>query len=227
MEELFPEELPPDFPEFPPLNPPPKLEFDPEPEPFPELPPEFELEPEPFPPEPEPFPEGFVVVTVVTVVVCVSEEFPECSLKLSELELVVFFGIVVSLPVFVVVLPVSVNFPDLGIELPVQSEWSYPALKISPCRYKGSILTGDLILAAHNYQSHFGRIQELNTGAEILLTDGNGEVHHYEVVQTEIIPGQDVEAMEFGSAENWDLTLFTCTLSGQSRVTVRAVEKTI
>ena len=108
MEELFPEELPPDFPEFPPLNPPPKLEFDPEPEPFPELPPEFELEPEPFPPEPEPFPEGFVVVTVVTVVVCVSEEFPECPLKLSE---VVFFGIV-SLPVFVVVLPVSVNFPD-------------------------------------------------------------------------------------------------------------------
>ena len=118
-----------------------------------------------------------------------------------------------------------INIPDLGIELPVQSEWSYPALKISPCRYKGSILTGDLILAAHNYQSHFGRIQELNTGAEILLTDGNGEVHHYEVVQTEIIPGQDVEAMEFGSAENWDLTLFTCTLSGQSRVTVRAVEQ--
>ena len=118
-----------------------------------------------------------------------------------------------------------INIPDLGIELPVQSEWSYPGLKISPCRYKGSILTGDIILAAHNYQSHFGRIQELNTGAEILLTDGNGEVHHYEVVQTEIIPGQDVEAMEFGSAENWDLTLFTCTLSGQSRVTVRAVEQ--
>ena len=118
MEELFPEELPPDFPEFPPLNPPPELEFDPEPEPFPELPPEFELEPEPFPPEPEPFPEGFVVVTVVTVVVCVSEEFPECPLKLSELELVVFFGMVVSLPVFVVVLPVSVNFP-VSVVFPV------------------------------------------------------------------------------------------------------------
>ena len=60
----------------------------------------------------------------------------------------------------------------------------------------------------------------------ILLTDRTGKIHHYEVVQTEIIPGQDVEAMEFGSAENWDLTLFTCTLSGQSRVTVRAVEQT-
>ena len=119
-----------------------------------------------------------------------------------------------------------IAIPDLGIELPVQSEWSYPALKYSPCRYKGSYLKGDLILAAHNYQSHFGRIRELNTGAEILLTDGTGKIHHYEVVQTEIIPGQDVEAMEFGSAENWDLTLFTCTLSGQSRVTVRAVEQT-
>ncbi len=34
--------------------------------------------------------------------------------------------------------------------------------------------------------------------------------------------GTDIAQMTSGDAESWDLTLFTCTLSGQSRVTVRA-----
>lgn len=117
-----------------------------------------------------------------------------------------------------------ITIPSLNIELPVLSEWSYPNLKISPCRYKGGVYTGDLIIAAHNYSSHFGRIQELNSGDPLIFTDGNGIVHKYEILQSEVIEGRDIEAMEFGSADFWDLTLFTCTLSGQSRVTVRAVE---
>lgn len=117
-----------------------------------------------------------------------------------------------------------ISIPSLGIELPVLHEWSYPGLKISPCRYKGSVYTGDLIIAAHNYRSHFGRIQELNSGDLLIFTDGNGVAHRYSVLQSEMINGRDIWSMEFGSADFWDLTLFTCTLSGQSRVTVRAME---
>jgi len=117
-----------------------------------------------------------------------------------------------------------INIPSLGIELPILSEWSYPNLKLSPCRYKGSIDGGDLIIAAHNYRSHFGRISELNSGDSIIIIDGNGISHEYEVIQSELIDGYNIESMEFGSADNWDLTLFTCTLSGQSRVTVRAIK---
>ena len=54
------------------------------------------------------------------------------------------------------------TIPSLGIELPVQDEWSYPNLKIAPCRYAGTVADGNLIVAAHNYRSHFGRIGELN-----------------------------------------------------------------
>lgn len=116
-----------------------------------------------------------------------------------------------------------ISIPSLGIELPVLHEWSYPGLKIAPCRYKGSVYTGDLIIAAHNYRSHFGRLQELNSGELLIFTDGNGVMHRYTVLQSEMINGHDIWSMEFGSADFWDLTLFTCTLSGQSRVTVRAM----
>jgi len=115
-----------------------------------------------------------------------------------------------------------ISIPELEIELPVMNEWSYPNLKISPCRYKGSYLDNDMIIAAHNYRSHFGRIGELHSGSEIIFMDVSGKIWTYEVNNIENINGTDIEAMDFGSAESWDLTLFTCTLSGQSRVTIRA-----
>lgn len=117
-----------------------------------------------------------------------------------------------------------ISVPSLEIELPVMTEWSYPQLNISPCRYKGTVADGNIIIAAHNYYTHFGRLRELSGGEEIIFTDAGGYPHYYEVSEITEINGRDIEAMDFGSADNWDLTLFTCTLSGQSRVTVRAVE---
>ena len=58
----------------------------------------------------------------------------------------------------------------------------------------------------------------LDSGDPIDFTDVTGTVYHYQVIQTEILPDTAVEEMEQG---NWDLTLFTCTLSGTQRVTVR------
>lgn len=40
----------------------------------------------------------------------------------------------------------------------------------------------------------------------------------YEVVSLEILIPEDVEPMEEG---DWDLTLFTCTIGGKTRITVR------
>ena len=114
------------------------------------------------------------------------------------------------------------SIPALDIELPVMAEWSYPNLKTAPCRYTGNLYENNLVIAAHNYASHFGRIGSLKAGDELIFTDMKGEQHSYAVCELEQIPGTAVEQMQFGSAENWDLTLFTCTLNGQSRVTVRA-----
>lgn len=117
-----------------------------------------------------------------------------------------------------------ISIPSIGIELPVINQWSYPSLKISPCRYKGAVADDNMIIAAHNYRSHFGRINELSGGEEIIFTDVAGNLYRYEVTFVDNIRGTDIDTMEFDSSENWDLTLFTCTLSGQSRVTVRAIK---
>lgn len=106
----------------------------------------------------------------------------------------------------------------LGLKLPVLSEWSYPGLRMAPCRYKGSVYSHDMIVAAHNYSSHFGNLKTLAPGEEIVFTDVLGNRFVYALADMEELPGTAVEDMEAGE---WDMTLFTCTLGGKSRVTLR------
>ena len=112
------------------------------------------------------------------------------------------------------------QIPDLALELPIIGEWSYPRLRTAPCRYVGSAYTHDLIIAAHNYASHFGGLASLAQGSEVIFTDMDGNRFIYAVSETEQLPGTAIEEMKSG---DWDLTLFTCTIGGAARVTVRCV----
>ena len=110
------------------------------------------------------------------------------------------------------------EIPSLPLSLPVISEWSYPNLKVAPCRYNGSVYLNNMVIAAHDYCSHFGPVKGLSQGDEVIFTDVDGNVFRYEVVEMETLSAYDVEEMVSG---DWDLTLFTCTIDGQSRMTVR------
>ncbi len=112
----------------------------------------------------------------------------------------------------------TLRIPSLDLKLPIVSEWSYPALRIAPCRYKGSAYSSDLIIAAHNYNSHFGRIKYLNVGDKVTVTDIDGNVFRYVVCEVQVLAPTAIEEME---TSGYPLTLFTCTIGGQSRVTVR------
>ncbi len=116
----------------------------------------------------------------------------------------------------------EVSIPKLELELPVQKEWDYNALNKSPCRYKGSVYKDNMIIAGHNFKRHFGRLKDLTIGDFIIFTDGEGNVFNYTVAELEQVPGTAIADMEAG---DWDLTLFTCTLSGTDRVTVRCVRE--
>lgn len=110
------------------------------------------------------------------------------------------------------------EIPALPLSIPVQSEFTTEGLKISPCRYAGWVDTGNLVLAGHNYKSHFGNLNQLKSGDEICFTTADGTLYIYTVSVVEILDANAVEEMLSGE---WDLSLFTCTLSRTSRVTVR------
>ena len=112
----------------------------------------------------------------------------------------------------------TISIPNLDLEVPVISEWSYPALRVAPCRYVGSAYLDNLIIAGHNYASHFGRLNELNEGEKVVLTDSDGNVFTYYVACREVLQPTAIDQMTQG---DWDLTLFTCTVGGKARVTVR------
>ena len=112
----------------------------------------------------------------------------------------------------------TISIPVIDVTLPVQEDWSPMLLKTSPCRYTGSPYQGNLIICAHNYTTHFGQLKNLLPGDEVLFTDVEGNEFRYTVVELENLASTAVEEMENGA---WNLTLFTCTLGGQMRVTVR------
>ncbi|MGI6264649.1 MAG: sortase [Acutalibacteraceae bacterium] len=113
----------------------------------------------------------------------------------------------------------TLSIPALELDLPVMEDWSYERLQTAPCRYSGTARAGDLVIAGHNYSRHFGRLSSLRIGDAIRYTDVSGQTYDYLVVCTEWLDPDQVEDM---CAGEWDLTLYTCTLDGTRRVTVRA-----
>lgn len=113
-----------------------------------------------------------------------------------------------------------IDIPALSLSLPVMSEWSYPRLKLSPCRYLGSAYQNNLVIAAHNYRSHFGNLKYMNCGDIVVFTDVEGNIFEYKVKNIEQLSSTDTEIL---IAENPGLTLITCTIGGKYRVAVRCI----
>ena len=110
------------------------------------------------------------------------------------------------------------SIPSAGLELPVMAEWDYKKLKLAPCRYSGSVDTGDLVIAAHNYSTHFRSLWHIPIGEVVYFTDMEGIRSAYVVEDVETLAPTSIEAMTNGG---YALTLFTCNYGGSARVTVR------
>ena len=110
------------------------------------------------------------------------------------------------------------TIPALEVELPVLTDWSYAKLKVAPCLYYGNCYEPDFVIAAHNYQSHFGRLSKLQAGDIVTFTDVSGNIYGYEVILIETLAENATKEMK---TSGFDLSLYTCTPGGGSRVTVR------
>lgn len=124
----------------------------------------------------------------------------------------------------------ELQIPVLGVRLPVMAEWDYTRLRVSPCRYAGSYLTNDLVICGHNYPSHFRGLLNIDIGADVYLYTVDGDRIHYVVGNREIVQPTSIEQMvenehNSESSYDWDLTLFTCTIGGQTRCAVRCIRE--
>ena len=119
------------------------------------------------------------------------------------------------------------EIPSLELVLPVLADWDYSRLSMSPCRYSGAAVTDDLVICAHNYKTHFGQLRWIKFDSDVYLTDVEGTVHHYVVDNIETLAPTNIEEMISSEMSDgskmWDLTLFTCTPGGASRLAVRCV----
>lgn len=113
------------------------------------------------------------------------------------------------------------DFDVLEEEMPVMSEWDYKRLKMSSCRYSGSLATHDLVIAGHNYRNGFRLLKQLKEGDYVYFTALTGKVYVYQVDAIEVIEPTGIEEMV---NSQWDLSLYTCTYEGQMRYTVRCKE---
>ena len=113
-----------------------------------------------------------------------------------------------------------IAIPDLSLELPVIDQWSYARLKVAPCRQSGAAADGDLVIAAHNYKSHFGYLDRLEPGASVIFTDMEGTVYRYAVEEIRRLEPEDAEDVSSVFSSEYPLVLYTCTPGGKARVAV-------
>lgn len=142
--------------------------------------------------------------------ISIYERFPDMEMPVVEVDGKQYIGVI--------------EIPEKGLSLPVQAgEWNYAKLKSSPCLYEGSVYKDNMVIAGHNYRSHFSNIKTLGIGSEVRFADVEGNVFYYEVGWIEILKPSEVEKMI--DAKDWDLSLFTCTYGGRERATVRCIRK--
>ena len=80
----------------------------------------------------------------------------------------------------------------------------------------------NLVLAAHNYATHFGWLYTAAIGDEVTFTDMDGNVFRYRVAEIEQLRPSERERM---IESEWPLTCYTCSIGNRTRLAIRC-EKT-
>lgn len=119
------------------------------------------------------------------------------------------------------------EIPGRSLSLPVMSTWDYDRLQIAACLFTGSYYSNDIVICAHNYANFFMPLITMAIGEDVYFTNVEGMTIHYIVTNRETVQPTDVEGMTENisnsgqSTMDWDMTLFTCNLGGQTRCAVR------
>lgn len=121
-----------------------------------------------------------------------------------------------------------INIPKINIEYPILEKTNKESLKLSITKFWGEKINqkGNVVLAGHNNLNNkmFGKIDKLENGDIIELTDSQMVTVKYQVFDKYIIDPNDINCI-FPIEENTrEVTLITCTNRDKNRLVVKARE---
>ena len=110
-----------------------------------------------------------------------------------------------------------IRVPDCNIELPVLDDWSMWVLDYAPCRYSGSVYSGDFVVMGHNYTTHFKPLKKVEVGAAVEFKSVDGTLWHYTVEEIDSVHRDEPAKLP----SEHELILFTCEEYGVYRFVAR------
>lgn len=118
------------------------------------------------------------------------------------------------------------SIPSLGIKYPVLAKTSEALLKVSLNKYWGPNpnQVGNMCIVGHNYNDSrfFGKLNQIKMGAEIIITELDGEALSYYVYETDMIDPYDTTCTSQRTNGRKEITLITCNVDGSQRFIAKA-----
>jgi len=119
-----------------------------------------------------------------------------------------------------------IKIPKIDIEYPILEKTDKTSLKLSITKFWGEKINqkGNVVLAGHNNLNNrmFGRINELENGDIIELTDSQMVTVKYEVFKTYIVDPNDITCILPEQENTREVTLITCINRDTERLIIKA-----
>lgn len=120
----------------------------------------------------------------------------------------------------------TISIPALDLELPISDACSDAQLAVAPCRVAGSVYGGDLAVAGVDYDAHFGGLEMLLGGEEVVVADTMGNKFPYYVEGIQTLQPMDIEGALRASATDaadGELRLVVCAADLRAQLVVHCV----
>ena len=117
----------------------------------------------------------------------------------------------------------KIYIETINLEYMVFNNFNEELLNIAPCKFFGVNLgeRGNIGITAHNYDNNtfFSRIDELEIGDQIILSDLNKNKYDYTVF--DIFETDEDNMSVLNSSKDYELTLVTCNNKNKKRIIVK------
>ena len=118
------------------------------------------------------------------------------------------------------------KIPSINIEYPIFANYDKELLKISPCKFYGSLpgKNGNLCIAGHNYNNKqfFSQIINLKINDIIYLYDSLNKEFKYTVFDNYEVKSDNLSPIYSTPKNSKELTLITCNNLNGNRIIIKA-----